>query len=1106
MKISCRTRVIFALVLLMQAIIVSSAPGTDELLAGFKQPPKQARPSIYWLWLNGYVNRDHFEKELTAYKEKGISGLLLFEMGARGPEGTVPPVGPPFFSEEFVDSVAQALEIAGRLDMDVQLATSSSWDMGGAWVEPHQASMRLYRSSMTLRGPSAFNGIVPMPGIAKDAPRGPDGKLLFMKNVAVLAVPAGRRQPAHEFIFKLPKGDLHTIDRVVLYNTKSDNPKKYGDLHLFTREFSVSVSATSSDADQFTEILHTELQPHVEPQQFGFAPTEARYIRLRIHNGHNPKFDRVQLAEFEAYTADGVNVAAAAEVDRTRDAAELVRFNSELNDDGNWAAANIHDGRKAYAHGSWSSAGPLPVTIPDPSKIINLTDRLSEDDQLAWNVPDGQWDILRFVCANTGERLKVPSPQSDGLATDHLSRQATRDYIEYLTSRLKAKLGDLGSTALKQLYLPSYEPEPEIWTPDFDVQFLRYKGYDIIPFLPVLSGYIVKDAETTQRFLYDYRKALGELMIDAYYRQASRSARAAGLGVEAEAGGPGTPLYQIPVDALKALGAIDEVRGEFWPWRQQRDNIWVVKETACAAHIYGKPRVHMESFTSMRHWENGPFDLKPSADRAFCEGMNHVVWHTASHQPPEAGEPGWVYHAGTHMGQNLIWWPKAKPFLDYLSRCSFMLQQGLFVADVCYYYGDQAFNFVPPKHIDPSLGPGYDYDVCNPEVILTRMDVKDGRIRLPDGMGYELLVLPDREDIDLEVLEKIGQLVSKGATVVGPKPLRSNGLHNFEKRDRQIAALAGQIWGDCDGKTITRNRYGKGSVVWGETLRSILAERGLGADFSWESADKDAALDYIHRRTRSSDLYFVRNKENQAVKVRAHFRVAGRRPERWDPASGGISAFEDYRQTRQGTQVSMSLAPYGSAFVVFRDKDAGLAEAPEAGAGSLDSADRQTMRVAGPWEVRFPDGRGAPRSIKMDQLQSWTEHENPGVRFYSGTARYKTDISISEKMLRGDSPLVLDLGALWAVGEVFLNGRPLGILWKPPYELDVKACAKTGVNSLEIEVCNTWANRLVGDATQTSGTRYAKTNVTGSGTNRKLWKDMALRRCGLFGPVTLNWK
>ena len=325
---------------------------------------------------------------------------------------------------------------------------------------------------------------------------------------------------------------------------------------------------------------------------------------------------------------------------------------------------------------------------------------------------------MRFVCANTGERLKVPSPDSDGLATDHFNAEATREFVQTLIDRLEQRLGNLPQAGIKQLYLPSYEVVGAKWTPDFLKQFQHYRDYDMTAYLPVFAGCVVESEEQTKRFLYDFEKTLGELLVDAYYRTASETARKAGLGIEAEAGGPGPPTHQVPVDALQALGAIDEMRGEFWPWRPDRSALWVVKETACAAHVYGHPRVHMEAFTGFYHWACGPYFLKPSADRAFCEGMNHVVWHTSAHQPPEAGRPGWVYGAGTHLTPNLVWWPMAKPFLDYLARCSFMLQQGLFVGDVCYYYGDQGSNFVPPKHVDPSLGYGYDYDVANPEVIL----------------------------------------------------------------------------------------------------------------------------------------------------------------------------------------------------------------------------------------------------------------------------------------------------------------------------------------------------------------------------------------------------
>jgi hypothetical protein len=602
-------------------------PGSEiSLLTGFQAPTKSARPSVYYVLLNGYVNRDYIEHELKQLRDMGIGGLCVFDMGPRGLKEAFPPTGPAFMSTEWIENFVCIVQQADKLGLDMQLAVSSSWDMGASWVKPQDASMALYHSSLVVEGPTELNQLLALPTVPVNSPRDKQGKPLFIHDVAILAFPVSERD----------------------------------------------------------------------------------------------------------------------------------------------------------------SGGQAKLTIENKDSIVDLTDQFSTDGRLTWKVPPGKWTVVRFVCANTGERLKVPSPASDGLATDHFSGQATRRYIEHLSSRLEKRLGDLRKTPLKQFYLPSYEVRGAIWTPDFVERFREYRGYDPTPYLPALIGYTIQDQNLTDRFLYDFRKTLGDLLVDAYYRTARECARRAGLGIEAEAGGPGPPVHQVPVDALKALGAIDEVRGEFWPWRTDRQHLWVVKETACAAHIYGHRRVHMEAFTGFRHWQDGPFDLKPSADRAFCEGMNHVVWHTSCHQPPEAGKPGWVYGAGTHLTPNLVWWPKAKPFIQYLSRCSFMLQQGHFIADVCYYYGDQGFNFVPAKHIDPSLGFGYDYDVVNAEVILQRMGVRDRRIVLPDGMCYELLVLPDREDIDLHVLQKVADLVKAGATVVGPKPARSTGLTGYPDYDQRV--------------------------------------------------------------------------------------------------------------------------------------------------------------------------------------------------------------------------------------------------------------------------------------------------------------------------------
>ncbi len=1106
----------------------------DELKSGFLQPPKQARPSIYYLLLNGYVNRDHLDRELEQYAAAGVSGLCVFDMGAKGPEGTIPPDGPVFMSDQWIDNFAHILRKAGDLGMDVQLAVSSSWDMGASWVRPEQASKALYHSSLEVTGPAELDLVLPFPKVSAKTPKNDQGLPVHYSEIATLAVPQGQKQSVHEFIFELPPLNHERIDRVVLYNTESGDAGKYGPKHLFAKDFSVSVSQTDTAQSSFKQVIRATLEPKTGPQQFDLEPVTAAYARLRIYSGHNEDFEQVQLGEFELYTEAQVNVAASHVADRTRQAARLLGFSSEAGGDGKWTAHNIHDGEESGPSGSWASAEQLPSIVKDPHAVIELTDKLDSGGRLRWKVPKGEWTVLRFICANTGEKLKVPSPASNGLATDHFSAQATEQYIAYLTDRLQQHIGDISKTSLEQLYLPSYEVRGSLWTEDLIEQFARYRGYDPTPYLPTLMGYVIGSREQTDRFKYDFDKTMGDLLVDAYYRTASETANRVGLGIEAESGGPGPPVHQVPVDALEALGAIDEMRGEWWPWRPDSAQLWVVKETACAAHIYGRRRVHMESFTGFRHWQAGPFDLKPSADRAFCEGMNHVVWHTASHQPPEAGKPGWVYGAGTHLTPNRIWWPMAKAFLDYLSRCSYMLQQGLFVADVCYYYGDQGYNFVPPKHIDPSLGYGYDYDVTNPEVILNRMSVKNGRITLPDGMQYEMLVLPDRRDIDLEVLRKIAELVKAGATVVGPRPMRSNGLKDYEKRNRQVRSLAATLWDKCDGKNIRENKYGRGKIIWGRTLRQILLERGKGPDFSYEGCRTDPDIDFIHRRTADAEIYFIRNKTEKQRTINASFRVTHKAPRLWLPQTGQTRQLHLYEQTKTDTRIPLELPPFGSVFVVFRgpsrrlhatSADPDLAVDEIGGARAeitvfanashrIRTSDNRIARIttdeipapleiAGDWTVRFDAEMGTPHSVKMSNLTSWTEHRIEAIRYFSGIAEYRIQFDIPRDRLGKARRLYLDLGRLWAVGKVTLNGKSLGVVWNPPYRIEITDVAKPGKNDLQIAVANTWSNRLVGDARSPENQRYCRTNITGSGTRRKLWKDIELHESGLLGPVKL---
>jgi len=459
------------------------------------------------------------------------------------------------------------------------------------------------------------------------------------------------------------------------------------------------------------------------------------------------------------------------------------------------------------------------------------------------------------------------------------------------------------------------------------------------------------------------------------------------------------------------------------------------------------------------------------------------------HQP-RAGRPGWTYHAGTDITPNDTWWTMEKPFTEYIGRCSHLLQQGLFVADVCYFYGQRGFNFVTEKRVDPSLGFGFDYDYVNSRAILQRMSVKDGRIVLPDGMSYEVLVLPDIPDLEPEVLERIGQLVQDGATISGRKPTRATGLKDYPTCDKGVQALADRIWGPCDGQQVLEAAYGKGKIFWGVPLREILKRRGVGPDFAFTGRSGDADLDFIHRRDRNTDIYFVRNRQNAWAEVECSFRVAGRTPEIWDPVTGETRQPDTFESKEGMTQLPLKLPPFGSAFVVFR---------PGATRQRTKPARERRMpvpqEITGPWDVSFAPGLGAPSSKSFAKLASWTEDEDPGIKYFSGIATYRKKFDLSKDVFAKGAKLYLDLGDVRMIARARLNGKPIGIAWTTPYRLDVTGVARPGVNEVEIEVANTWANRLTGDAVL-GGKKYTDFNIR--------WKpDTPLLESGLLGPVRI---
>lgn len=753
--------------------------------------------------------------------------------------------------------------------------------------------------------------------------------------------------------------------------------------------------------------------------------------------------------------------------------------------------------------------GQVPVSQSD---VKDLT-RNFDGKTLTWEVPAGSWRILRFICSNTGQPLMCPSPNSSGLMVDHLSKKAAAAHIDYMVREIKGNRTDFGG--LTTFMLDSYEVDPaNDWTPDFVPEFKAMFGYDPTSYLPALAGIIIENQDFTNRFLHDYRKAVGEMVVKNHFAKEKEILHSYGLKLLAEAGHGGYPR----VDPLKALGLADIAMGEFWNGSQ----FWVTKEAASAAHIYGKVLVNAETLTGWRAWKDGPAHYKQLFDVALCEGLNQATFHTFTHNPKEAGLPGYVYHAGEHFNVNTTWWEYSGPMLKYMSRASYMLQQGQFVGDLCLYIGDQAPNLVPPRRIDPNivnkydstqcghceqlktvnttgLGLGYDYDYINEEVILDRLTCQEGVLTLPRSLSYKIMVLPDKSEISLPVLQKLEKLIREGAVVFGPKPVRSNSLVNYPECDEKVKKLGDKIWGDCDGKTVTSHSYGKGKVYYGLPLWKVMKELGIPKDFDVLGIpNADQHIDYIHRRTDDQDIYFVANSALNWQTFSARFRVGSDKvPYLWMADEGKIYPCKVKETDNQFTTIDFNLPPAGSVFVVFQ---------PASGQVQTDgmfemASDPQGVVLAfdQPWILAFPEGRGAPREVTMPRLIDWRDSPTDGVKYFSGTATYRNTFSIPDSMFNSGKKLTIDLGEVREVAVVRINGKSVDTLWKQPYAVRIEKFVKAGVNELEIDVTNLWHNRLVGDAGKPDAERVTRTNI-----QTRYRNDMPLLPSGLMGPVIIR--
>jgi hypothetical protein len=1099
---------IVACIALLAAVIhwtYAQNPGGD-LEQGFRNPPESAWPRTWWHWTNGNITKEGITKDLEWMKRAGIAGMQLADVSSGSGQTIDKKVE--FGSPEWLDALRHAASEAQRLGLEMTIFSSPGWsETGGPWVKPEQAMKKLVWSETVVDGPRMFEGKLPSPpsnngpirnlrtgGARGNAPPDPT----YYGDSAVLAY----RTPAAEIgmaAFK-PKATTPAgaLDAAALYdddlNSTVSIPAPQGGGAAWVQfEFDQPFTARAitlsgrggipvgrvlagNDGASFRTIVTlpgAQLYRQGVVRTFAFPATTARFYRIEM---------------------TGAPLAPAATMSQApaAPAAEYVLAEAELH-----SGARIHrwEEKAGFSFLFEYESVPTPAvpaeTAVRSSDIVNLTSKMAPDGTLDWNVPSGRWTILRMGYSLTGSKNRPAMPTGLGYEADKLSSRHMQAYFSGYVDPIAKALGPLLGTGLRYMLLDSWEAGMQNWTDEILGEFRKRRGYDPIPYLPALAGRVVESAEISDRFLRDFRRTLADLWADYHFGVMTELSHQRGIRTYAEAAGVS---LEIPEDTLLNKSKVDIPMGEFWV-RDLHPRLMYyqdVRGAASAAHVYGKTLAAAESFTGGGY--EAPYTLKRVGDYWLAQGINRIIFHTSVHQPLDT-KPGNTM-VGTHINRNITWAEQARPFMTYLARSSYMLQQGLFVADLAFLLNEGAPSTMPiwGPGLIPAPPAGYDYDYINADVLLNRMSVGEGgRLTLPDGMSYRVLVLPQTDRMRPELLQKIRELVAGGATVVGARLLRAPGLTNYPAADDAVQALASELWGDLDGVSRTIRRYGKGMVVWGLPLDQILAALNVPKDFESDmSLDADVA--WLHRRSGETDIYYVANLADRARKLQARFRVRGREAELWHPDTGEIEP-AGYTAAGDRTIVSLDMDERELVFVVFQK----TASTP-----SRLSVPEQSTKLAdigGPWEVSFQPGLGAPEKLVFPELRSWTENADEGVKYFSGTATYSKVVETQKSWFGPGARLLLDLGKVGDVAEVSVNGKSIAILWKPPYRAHMTAALVPGKNRLEIKVTNQWTNRLAGDRVVPPEKRVLATGRGAAGPMGVA--NQALPASGLLGPVSV---
>ena len=998
------------------------ADGFETMQKRFSEVPEDQPLAVYWYWLDGNISEEGVVKDLYAMKSVGINRVQIGMIGdgQGAPRGKVR-----MFTREWWKILRTMFRTAGELGIEVGLFNSPGWSQsGGPWVKSEQSMRYLTAVNDTVQGPVRYS--VPMSSLGEV---GQDVKVLAYPLVAPDAEKIIADNVSDKTEILLSCDGKITARKLVLYFAEAGA----ADMEFSVRkgEDWILVDRCYLDRSNTNNIVgFIPLAPYV----FSLPEVEGEEFRVTLDkNGFVNKVELSDIPMVEFYAEKTL--------------AKMYPHPLPMWDDYLWR----------------NQPDYTDVDFLQVSQVRDISSYVSAEGNLTWDVPEGMWVISRTGMLTTGVICSPAPEEGRGLETDKMSKEHIRAHFDNYLGKILERIPAEDRKTFRVVVEDSYETGGQNWTDGMIDAFREAYGYDPVPFIPALGGTIVGSPDVTDRFLWDLRRLVADMVAYEYVAGLREISHEHGLTTWLENYGH----WGFPGEFLQYGGQSDEVAGEFWSFGSLGD-IENRAASSCA-HIYGKGKVWAESCTcGGSDFNLYPATMKQRVDRFFTEGINATLLHLYIQQPDDR-MPGINANFGNEFNRNNTWFSQLDTFLDYLKRCNYMLQQGRYVADVAYFIGEDVPKMTGVR--SPEIPKGYSYDYVNAEVLMTAK-ARDGKLVLESGMEYSVLVLPELETMRPELLAKISQLVYDGVVVRGPAPTRSPSLENYPQADTEVVEMADEMW---------QSKY----IYPDASLEQIFSNLGILPDFT--VSDPMLPVLFIHLTTDTGEIYFVSNQSENSIVFDADFRVDGLQPELWNPGTGDIRYLSDSKVSGRTVSIPMKMEPYESSFVVFREPAGKIPVRENFPEPELISA------VEGPWTIEFEKDRGGPdEPIVAENLFDWIESDDPELKYFSGTAIYTAAFDISRLP---ETPVYLDLGDVMVMAKVRINGQEAGGVWTEPYMVNITGLLKEGKNTLEVAVVNCWRNRMIGEFSMPKKDRFTYNTAS------RLNPDSPLQSSGLLGPV-----